>query len=132
MLHPISRHGERVQLVEIGSHCRGSIFRNAIQRNTAALEQAFDKLSHARHSFFFGRFDLRAPFPQAFAEGRFKVLELNGVTAEATHIYDPAVAIVEAYRVLARQWRIAFGIGAEKPRARSFTNACGPVIAPCV
>ena len=129
MLHPISRHGERVQLVEIGSHCRVSIFRNAIQHNTA-LEQAFDKLSHARHSFFFGRFDLRAPFPQAFAEGRFKVLELNGVTAEATHIYDPAVAIVEPTVC----WPVngASPLRSARKTARSFTNACGPVIAPCV
>ena len=40
------------------------------------------------------------------------VLELNGVTSEATHIYDPRVSPFEAWRTLCEQWRIAFEIGA--------------------
>jgi hypothetical protein len=35
------------------------------------------------------------------------------VTSEATNIYDPKNSLFEAYRVLFRQWRIAFEIGAE-------------------
>jgi hypothetical protein len=45
-------------------------------------------------------------------EGVFRVIELNGVSAEATHIYDPAISVLDAYRVLFRQWRLAFEIGA--------------------
>ena len=41
------------------------------------------------------------------------ILELNGVTSEVTHIYDPAVSLIEAYRALCAQWRLAFEIGAE-------------------
>ena len=41
-----------------------------------------------------------------------RVLELNGVGAEATHIYDPQVSLWAAYRTMARQWRLAFEIGA--------------------
>ena len=45
-------------------------------------------------------------------EGRnMKILELNGVTSEATHIYDPKFSLLDAYRVLFQQWRIAFEIG---------------------
>ena len=40
-----------------------------------------------------------------------KIVELNGVTSEATHIYDPKLSLVDAYRVLFAQWRIAFEIG---------------------
>ena len=39
------------------------------------------------------------------------MIELNGVGAEATHIYDPAVSLFEAYRVMFAHWRIAFEIG---------------------
>jgi hypothetical protein len=38
-------------------------------------------------------------------------VELNGVTSEATHIYDPKQSLCGAYRVLFEQWRIAFEIG---------------------
>ena len=45
-------------------------------------------------------------------EGRnLKIVELNGVTSEATHIYDPKLSLFDAYRVLFRQWRIAFELG---------------------
>jgi len=45
--------------------------------------------------------------------GVFQVIELNGVTSEATSIYDPAKALFDAYRTLFAQWRLAFAIGAE-------------------
>jgi hypothetical protein len=45
------------------------------------------------------------------------VLELNGVTAESTDIYDPGNSVVDAWRKLMRQWRLAFEIGAAN-RAR--------------
>jgi len=41
------------------------------------------------------------------------VIELNGVTSEATSIYDPANGLVDAYGTLFAQWRLAFAIGAE-------------------
>ena len=104
--------GERVRLVEVGSHCRGSIFLDGSRWNTPALEAAIDEISRAFPGFYFGRFDVRAPSAEALAEGIFTVIELNGVSAEATHIYDPAVNVFEAYRVMFEQWRIAFEIGA--------------------
>jgi hypothetical protein len=42
-----------------------------------------------------------------------KVIELNGVTSEATSIYDPRNSVLAAWRVLFAQWRIAFEIGAQ-------------------
>jgi hypothetical protein len=44
------------------------------------------------------------------------VVELNGVTSEATHIYDPSNSLLNGYRVLMKQWRIAFEIGARNRR----------------
>lgn len=111
--------GERVRLVELGSHCRGAIFLDGGRFRTAALEEAVDRISRSHPGFFFGRFDLRAASVEAFKSGEFRVIELNGVSAEATHIYDPAVSLLDAYRTLFAQWRIAFEIGAAN-RARGF------------
>jgi hypothetical protein len=38
-------------------------------------------------------------------------VELNGVTSEATHIYDPRHSLIDGWRTLFRQWRLAFEIG---------------------
>jgi hypothetical protein len=104
--------GARVQLVEIGTHCRGAIFVDGSDTITPELEEAIDKIASSFEGFHFGRFDIRVPSRQDFMAGReLKVIELNGVTSEATHIYDPKMSLGDAYRVLFQQWRIAFEIG---------------------
>ena len=40
------------------------------------------------------------------------MIELNGVTSEATNIYDARHSLADAYRVLFEQWSLAFEIGA--------------------
>lgn len=105
--------GQRVRLVEIGTHCRGAMFLDGEWAKTAELENAVDELSRRFDGFYFGRYDLRAASVGEFKAGRFKVIELNGVTSEATNIYDPKNSLVDAYRVLFEQWRLAFEIGAK-------------------
>ncbi len=106
--------GERVQLVEIGTHSLGSMFLDGIAERTPALEDAVDRIAKTFDGFYFGRFDIRVASAADLREGgNLKVVELNGVTSEATHIYDPALSIWQSYGVLFMQWRIAFEIGAQ-------------------
>jgi pimeloyl-ACP methyl ester carboxylesterase/membrane protein DedA with SNARE-associated domain len=107
------RQGEPVQLVELGTHCRGAIFLDGGWVKTPALEEAFDRISRGFDGFYFGRYDVRAPSVDDFKQGRnFKIVELNGVTSEATNIYDPKNSLFAAYKILFEQWRLAFEIGA--------------------
>ena len=117
-LGEVLTRGETFPLVEVGSHCRGALFLDGARFKTEALERSIDLLSRGFEGFYFGRFDIRTPSTEDFRRGRnFKVVELNGVTSEATHIYDPAHGLLHAYKVLFRQWRLAFEIGAQN-RAR--------------
>lgn len=110
--------GEPVQLVEIGTHCRGSVFEDGIEIRTEAMAAAIDELATGFSGFYFGRFDIRTPSLVDFQAGKnFKVVELNGVTSEATHIYDRRNSLRDAYGALFKQWKIAFEIGAQN-RAR--------------
>ena len=112
-LDRVPASGEAVQLVEIGSHSGGVVCLDGAHYGSEALLTAIDAISQACDGFYFGRFDLRAPSHDCFVEGRdFKILELNGVTSEATHIYDRRYSVWHAYRVLFEQWRLAFEIGA--------------------
>ena len=104
--------GQQVQLVEIGSHCRGTVFLNGSHLITRELTNSIDRISQAHPGFHLGRFDVRTGSAEALQRGEFQVIELNGVSAEATHVYDPAVSIREAYQVMAQHWRTAFEIGA--------------------
>ncbi|MCC7157627.1 MAG: hypothetical protein IT161_23815 [Bryobacterales bacterium] len=120
--------GECVPLAEIGSHCRGAIFLDAARLNTPALERAVDRVSKAHAGFYFGRFDVRAAAVEALQKGQFKVLELNGVGAEATHVYDPAVSIMAAYRAIFHQWRSAYEIGAANRASGAGSAGLGEIL----
>ena len=112
-LFDVPRFGERVQLVEVGTHCRGALFLDGSAVRSPALASVIDRISKRFEGFYFGRYDIRTPSLEDFRKGRnFKIVELNGVTSEATHIYQPGNSIWSAYRTLMRQWRIAFEIGA--------------------
>lgn len=110
--------GEAIHLIDLGTHCRGSIFYDGGEVATDAMRNAIDRLAKGFKGFYFGRFDIRTPSLSDFQQGHnFFVVELNGVTSEATHIYDSRNSLLKAYRVLFAQWRLAFEIGAEN-RAR--------------
>ncbi len=110
-LNDVPAAGDRVPLVEVGSHCRGSLFLDGSHLATPALADAVDAAAQRFDGFYFGRFDVRSASIDDFRAGSFRILELNGVTSEATHIYDPRTTLLGAYRVLFRQWQIAFEIG---------------------
>jgi hypothetical protein len=110
--------GERFPLVELGTHCRGAMFLDGGSLLTPELEARFDTIAREFEGFYFGRFDVRVHGGlDAFRAGLgFKIIELNGVTSEATHIYHPGTPLRHAYRVLMAQWRLAFEIGAQNRR----------------
>jgi hypothetical protein len=116
-LREVPANGQRVRLVELGFSCTQALFLDRCGWKTPALERAIEAISRAHPGFHIGRFDVCASSVEALQRGEFKVIELNGVIAAATHIYDPAGTLAGALRVLLRQWRAAFEIGAAN-RAR--------------
>ena len=105
--------GEHVELVHIGTHCRGAIFLEGEGLVTPELELAIGRIAARFPGFRFGRFDIRVPSEEALRAGRdLAVIELNGVTSESTNIHDPRHSLRSAYRILFEQWRIAYQIGA--------------------
>lgn len=106
--------GERVQLTDVGNHCLGTLFEDGISLLTPELENRIDEISKSLPSFYFGRYDLIAPTETAFQKGEdLKVIELNGVSSEATSIYNPGNTYLSMVRTLRRQWVIASEIGLE-------------------
>jgi pimeloyl-ACP methyl ester carboxylesterase/membrane protein DedA with SNARE-associated domain len=117
-LYEVPEAGESIHLVEVGAHARGTIFLDRRELNSEALRARIDEIASAFPGFHFGRFDLRVPDEQALREGReLRILELNGLTAEVAHIYDPENSLFAAWRDIMHQWRLAFAIAAANRRA---------------
>jgi hypothetical protein len=112
-LDEIPGAGETITLSELGTHSRGALFLDGTHLVTPALTSAIERVSRAHAGFHFGRYDVRTPSAAALQRGEFTVIELNGLTSEATSIYDPRHSVWFGWRVLCRQWRLAFVIGAE-------------------
>jgi pimeloyl-ACP methyl ester carboxylesterase/membrane protein DedA with SNARE-associated domain len=103
--------GRTIELVDIGAHSRGTIFTDCRDLSSDALRQSLDQISDSYPGFHFGRFDVIATSADDLAQGKnFRILELNGLTAEAAHIYDPRYGVGQAWRTLMQQWKMAFRI----------------------
>lgn len=114
--------GERLVLGEIGNHARGAVFLDGAAYGGEELLAAIERIARAFDGFYYGRFDVRAPSVADFRAGRgLKVLELNGATSEPTHIYDPSLGLLHAWRQLIGHWRMLFAIGAANARAGART-----------
>lgn len=84
-------------LEPIGNHCRGTIFRDRGDLITDALCEVFDTISKSIEGFYYGRYDLRVRFFEDLLKGdHIQIMELNGITADAAHIFDPNARLRDA------------------------------------
>ena len=123
-LHEVPQQGERVRLVFVGNHCKGSIFENGGHLATPQLTDAFERIARAIPGFHFGRIDVRFASLPLLARGEeFRIIEINGAGSEATHIWDPRTKLIDAWRAQFFHYAAAFRIGAAN-RARGHAS-CG-------
>ena len=123
-LSRVPASGEVIKLVEIGAHCRGSLFLDAREHATPELVATLSRLMDAVPGYAFGRMDIRVPSVQELRHGTgIKVLELNGVSAESAHIYHPGTPLLDGYRAMFHQWSIAFEVGAAYTRLGVVTTS---------
>ncbi len=112
-LETVPPAGHRETLVFAGNHCKGSIFRNGADIATEALTDRLDAIAQSMPDFHFGRFDLRYATLGALRRGEdFRIIEINGVGAEATHIWDPATSLWEIWRAQLKHYGASWKIGA--------------------
>jgi hypothetical protein len=97
-----------------GNLSLGTIFRDGVREITEELTERIRSIANVLPEFYFGRFDLRFESLEALRRGeQFLIVEINGASSEATHIWDPHFRLVDAYRTLFKQFKILFQIGTE-------------------
>ena len=128
-LYEVPAQGEVVNLVEVGAHARGTEFLDRRDLNTDALLARIDEIASAFPDFHFGRFDLRVPSEEALQQGEgLRILELNGLTAEVAHIYDPKNGLFAAWRDICHQWRVAFRIASINRHQDALPSTWGEIL----
>ncbi len=104
--------GKRVSLGNAGNHVQGCGFFDGGRLCTPELERAIDDIARSfEGGLDFGRFDVRCPSAAHLARGEgLEIIELNGVTGEATNHYDPDRSAWYAWGVLRGQWRALYAV----------------------
>lgn len=111
-LDRVPEKGEVVKLTELGNHYRGALFLDGKRLITPELTARMDAISKTFPGFYFGRYDVRVPSESDLKAGKnIRVLELNGITSEPTHIYEPGYPLWKGYKYIFGAWRYAFQIG---------------------
>ena len=104
--------GEAVVLGFAGSHARGSIFRNGNQYISPAFTAAIDDVMRDFPEFHYGRLDIKFESIEALKCGKsFVIIEVNGASSEATHIWDSRTRLSDVFFTLFWQYRTLFSIG---------------------
>lgn len=101
-------HAEQEILLEpIGNHCRGTMFLDYNYLISKDLNVVFDKIASNIKGFQYGRFDMKVKSIDDLLKGQnIRILELNGVSADPAHIYDPNFRLLTAYKDVAKHWSI--------------------------
>jgi len=104
----IPKDGEIIKLTVIGNHSKGTQFINGNHLISKKLEQTFDVINDQIKGWNYGRLDIKYnSFEELTAGENFKILEINGIISEPTHIYDPTNAsYFKAIQSIKQHWSI--------------------------
>lgn len=106
-LYEVLSAGEVRIMEPIGNHCRGTKFINANHLINDKVQGVFNTIALPIEGFYYGRFDLKVKSWEDLEAGtNIGIMELNGVSSEPGHIYDPANSLINAYKDLAWHWNL--------------------------
>jgi hypothetical protein len=111
-LNSIPEKNKQIQLSVIGNHSKGTQFLNGNHLISKELTNTFDNLSKSIPGWFYGRIDLKYNDFSDLENGiDFKILEINGIIAEPTHIYDTKNSnYFQALKAIRTHWKSLYEI----------------------
>ena len=114
-LDNIPESEKKIKLTVIGNHSKGTQFINGNHLISRKLEETFDSLSQSINGWYYGRVDLKYNDFENLENGSdFKILEINGIIAEPTHIYDSKkFSYFQALKAIRTHWKSLFQIAVE-------------------
>ncbi len=125
-MQSVPEKDKKVTLTVIGNHSKGTQFLNGNHLISKELEQAFDKFNKQIDGWYFGRLDIKYNSFEKLLKGEeFKVLEINGILAEPTHIYDASVkgaSYFKALKAIKNNWKVITQIAIQNRKNHHLTS----------
>ncbi|WP_456378806.1 D-alanine--D-alanine ligase [Lutibacter sp.] len=125
-LHSVPLQDEEIVLNIIGNHSKGTQFINGNNLIDKDLTSFFDELSNSIEGWNFGRVDIKFNNFEELKKGiNLKIIEINGIISEPTHIYDASKGTYfDALKAIKNHWKLIYRIGTKNKRLKkaNFTN----------
>jgi len=125
-LQTIPKKNEEIVLNIIGNHSKGTQFINGNEFINKELTNYFDTLSTSIKGWYYGRVDIKYTSFEDLKKGEnLKIIEINGIISEPTHIYDASKGTYfEALKSIKNHWKLVYLIGVKNKKINnaSFTN----------
>lgn len=104
--------GKEFILNNIGNHSKGTQFKNGNYLISDELEKAIDTIFKQIPNWYYGRFDLKYNSIEELIQlKKFKIIEINGIISEPTHIYDPnKITYFGALKEIRKHWKLIYKI----------------------
>lgn len=103
---------EAVVMSVIGNHSKGTQFIDGNKLINKALTNALNQLNNHINGWYYGRIDLKyESFKLIENQEQFKILEINGIISEPTHIYDASKnSYFGAVKSIGEHWKMIYQI----------------------
>lgn len=109
-LDKVLEKDEELVLSVIGNHSKGTRFVNGNHLIDERLTDLMDQICRPMKGFYYGRLDIKYNDLESLLSGeKLKVLEVNGIISEPTHIYDSShrgASYINALRAINEHWKI--------------------------
>ncbi|PQJ19961.1 hypothetical protein BSU00_11675 [Tenacibaculum sp. SG-28] len=111
-LNSIPKKEAIIRLSVIGNHSKGTQFINGNKLISEKLQSTFDSINNTIKGWYYGRLDIKYhTFQELEAGEKIKILEINGIIAEPTHIYDSHnSSYFEALKAIRSHWRSLYNV----------------------
>jgi hypothetical protein len=96
----------------IGNHSKGTQFINGNHLINSELIAAIDNIMRQIPNYYYGRLDIKYnSWEELLLLENFKIIELNGIISEPTHIYDSeSTTYWKALKEIRKHWKIIYTI----------------------
>ena len=125
-LATVPSESEEIILNIIGNHSKGTQFINGNHLISEELIEILDDLSSNIEGWHYGRVDIKyKSFNELLKGQNFKIIEINGIISEPTHIYDASsVSYLSALKAIKDHWKLAYIIGVHNHKSNNipYTN----------
>ena len=107
--------GEKIILSVIGNHSKGTQFINGNHLINTGLESFINSICCDIEGWYYGRLDIKYESLEKLLKGEsYKILEINGIISEPTHIYDAnykGASFYQALKSINYHWSLMGTIG---------------------